>query len=303
MRKSELGNLVAANMADIIESEEHRSLFNKQAEVAASSLEEDKEEDKKGNAKEDSAASDDKKSCKCDKECVCKDGECKCKQECKCDTKTAKVQFLLKGLMKISEAMDSLGLDDSASNIIRVADLMLDEASYADDDDDGEQSIDEMLEGLDLGSAEPEESSAFLDEPLSDTTFEDLFGDEEDLPEVKRFPMGHSMYGGSDEYTKKLLNRNFWEDGQAETENISNEMSNISPDEWENIEGLGKEESELDEELRGYLEDMEEIKAANADIDMWLKKNSSDDVNLNISELLSTAEKDVEDYLLENKIK
>ena len=60
---------------------------------------------------------------------------------------------------------------------------------------------------------------------------------------------------------------------------------------------------ELDEELRRYLEDMEEIKAANADIDQWLKKNSSDDVNLNINELLSTAEKDVEDYLLENKIK
>lgn len=257
MRKSELGNLVAANMADIMNSEEHRTLFHKQAECEAD--DEDKPE-------EDDASAD---TCECSDNCPCKSGgECN-----ECAVK-AKLSSFIKHILKISEDMDEAGWTKSASNIIKVADLLVAEAAGAD-------TIEEMLKenpDLDVDLAvvkeKPEPTTEDADTRALEVELEET--DPEDI----------------------VAQLEAIEEGEPLLE--ARKEPGLKEPEWL------EEEPEIGEPERGTgLADLSEALAA---VDAWLKKHGAEEdddeikVDASLSSLLTTAEKEVEDYLIDKNM-
>lgn len=155
MRKSELGNLVAANMADIIGSKEYRTLFHKQAKA-----EEKKEE-------EEAEEGDDE----CD---VCSDTE-EC-NECEATDKVAKLKKLLNNVLKMSKDMDELGFTKGASYMLKFAHKLVQASA-----EDIEELINATLAG---GGDLPDITSITLeDKPKSESRVGPEVGLEVEEPE------------------------------------------------------------------------------------------------------------------------
>jgi len=401
--KSELGNLVAANMASIMDSEEHRMLFRKQADHechcahdcdcdgcgpgckhkeessdAADAADGGKcecpegckckksgeckglcecKKDKDDAADVAYAADGGKKKCKCpsgcedctkDEKCECKcvekkeakgantcecppdckkctkDEKCKCKCvkkaalkcKCPCDKcknpdkcpgkgkgcpcakkEETKAMFggLFESVLKMSETLDELGLEKSASDMIRVADALLVEAAGAD-------TIEEMMRenpDLDIDVAvvkeEPreEEEGELFDPRLMALEFEEEAGEGGDLEaQLKAIEEGEAEGKSPAELAQEL--------GLAEPEVAGRDYPGSTG--WgEAMREAEGEEAEADD---GALEELE---AANTEVDTWLKKHASkkgDEIELDadLSSLLITAEKEVEDYLIDKNL-
>jgi hypothetical protein len=258
-------------MADIMNSEEHRTLFHKQAECEAADDEEKPEED--------DASAD---TCECSDNCPCKSGgECN-----ECAVK-AKLSGLITNILKMSEDMDELGWSKSASDIIGVADRLVAEAAGAD-------TIEELVEenpDLDVDLAvikekpkpdvdtraleveleeEGEPESIKPDEPLSDP--EDIVAQLEAIEEA----------GPDEPLIEARKEPGLEEPGWLEEE----------PDPGEPERGTG-------------LADLAEALAA---VEAWLKKHGAEEdsdeikVDASLSSLLTTAEKEVEDYLIDKNM-
>lgn len=242
MRKSELGNLVAANMANIMESDEYRTLFHKQAETEAEKKE---EEEKEEEAKED-------------------------KEEGEAKAKKAEFDNILNSVLKISEALDNLGLSKGASNMIKVANALLAEATGAD-------TIEEMLKenpGLDVDLAVVKERSK--EEPrLTDLEFNP---------------------GETEE--------------SVDPNDIVAQLEAIEEAGFEESLDIGHESQLSEEDTEKTLEipGLEDIQMALAEVEVWLKKSGysekNDKVKLDedLSTLLITAEKEIEDYLVDKNL-
>lgn len=364
MRKSELGNLVAANMIGIMESEEHRSLFRKQAEdecECGPGCTDCKctAKDCKCKKKDDSDADDTKAKCKCQEDCKCKkDGKCqddcpcekkakkdkeddsdandagckcdpdcichkfakgnKCKGDCKCSkkakekeekeddddandkcecsdacpcksggdcnecAKVAKFNVLFNNVLKISEMLDDFGFTKSASNMIRVADALLLEAAGAD-------TIEEMLrENPDL-----DVDLAVVKESPKEERGEELFD-----PRMMGAELAEEV--DKDDIIAQL--EAIERAGPAES------LIDVGPG-LKEPEFL-KEEPALEAPEVGPgladLPELEDLEVANAEVDAWLKKYASknDEIELgaDLSNLLITAEKEVEDYLIKRNL-
>ena len=266
MRKSELGNLVAANMADIMDSEEHRQLFYKQAaETCTCDCEKCQEKGKHTTdecscgKKEDKADADDSKKCECGKE------PCECEKD-ESDADDAEVfAKLFESVLKLSEQLDEMGFAKSAAGFITVADTLLAEAAGAD-------TIEEMLrENPDL---------------------------DVDVAVVKEKPGAEEEAAEGELLDPRMTSLEFEgeDDGDLEAQLNAIEEAGLG----------GKQEGPLSEDEKGKMHELglSELEAANAAVDAWLAKNSSDnsndiDTDLDLSNLLVTAEKEVEDYLIE----
>ena len=255
MRKSELGNLVAANMADIMNSEEHRTLFHKQAECEA----DDKEE-------EDDASAD---TCECSDNCPCKSGgECN-----ECAVK-AKLSSFIDHILKMSEDMDEVGWTKSASNIIKVADLLVAEAAGAD-------TIEELMkENPDLDV----DLAVIKEKPEPDTRAMEVEFEEETDPEDIIAQLEAIEEAGPDEPLIEAKKG----PGLKEPEWLEEEL-----------------EPDIEPERGTGLADLAEALAA---VDAWLKKHGVEEdddeirVDASLSSLLTTAEKEVEDYLIDKNM-
>jgi hypothetical protein len=317
MRKSELGNLVAANMADIMESEEHRSLFRKQAKSEEETPKckcpkdcECKEDGecpdkcpcaKKKEKKEDDASAEDSCKCKC---VTCKNGkcagakcthgkkdddasaddECKCSDACPCNdggecnecAVTAKFNGLFESVLKMSETLDGLGFSKSASSMIKVADELLVEAA-------GEDTIEGMMK----------------ENPDLDV----------DVAVVKEKPAAE----GGELFDPRLMGLELAEEGEGEdiVAQLTAMEKGEMPVELEGLEDVGPTEAVIEREKGPGLKEPEwltkELEAANAEVDAWLKKHGAEEseeieLDADLSSLLTTAEKEVEDYLIEKNL-
>jgi len=188
---------------------------------------------------------------------------------------------LFEGVLKMSETLDELGLGKSASGMIRMADYLLTEAAGAD-------TIEELMRenpDVDVDVAVIKEKPAtegegeLFDPRLMALEFEGEEGEGDLMAQLKAIEEGAGL----------------------EELGLAGEEPEL---------GLGEVEPgkpEVGEGLADLPPEAADLEMAYAEVDAWLKKHSSDEKNeieldADLSSLLITAEKEVEDYLIEKNL-